>query len=80
MLASLVIPIQLFLINDRETDAEHDSDDLSTEGSLIAGQYSEKVSFWELLENPKIFACSLCMSTSMAALTYKEPILEIRLK
>ena len=36
---------------------------------------SQKVSFFNILKNGKIFACSLCMMTSLLVVTYWEPIL-----
>lgn len=52
-----------------------------TSGSAIEGQNSEEptLSFWSVLCHFDIWTCALCLTMSLLCLTFKEPVLALRL-
>lgn len=62
------------------TEVDDDSEILNMiEDSEAIRPITKKMSFFEILKIFPVFTTSMCMATSLMCLTFKEPILQIRL-
>ena len=65
LLGVLVLPIVMFVKNDSAVTEEE--------------QTKTSSSFFSTLKRPPVLATALCMASSLMCLTFKEPLLQIRL-